>query len=74
MPRLTKEENTYNARAILHLCNCPVGGDFHKLSTDQVNALLFEADRVKYRKPKDANGSRARSFHAMLQRRAGSTN
>jgi hypothetical protein len=72
MPRLSKEDNTYNARSVLYLCHCPIGGDFHRLSTSHVEALLVEADKLKYRKPANANGSRARYFHDMLQRRAGS--
>jgi len=74
MPRLTKDENRHNARQILFLCHCPIGEDFHRLSTSQVEALLAEADKLKYRKPSNANGSRARYFHDLMQRRAGSTN
>jgi hypothetical protein len=44
--------------------------DFHTLDSAVVDALLSEADHVKYRKPKNANGSRARMFCAYLQRRA----
>lgn len=43
--------------------------DYHTLNSYQVDALLAEADRVRYRKPKNANGSRARYFHAYLQRK-----
>jgi hypothetical protein len=46
----------------------PRHADFHTLSSIQVEALLVEADAVKYRKPKNANGSRARYFHAFLTR------
>lgn len=66
MPRLTRTDaHDHLARA-----HVPVGSDFHKLSTTQVDDLLREADRVKYRKPKNANGSRARYFHAYLERAA----
>jgi hypothetical protein len=58
------------AAEILHRCKVPLGADFHTLSSSQVEALLVEADRLKYRKPKNANGSRGRYFHAALQRRA----
>lgn len=45
-----------------------IARDFHTLSSEEVERLLAEADSVKYRKPKNANGSRARYFHAKLQR------
>ena len=44
------------------------GTDFHTLSSSQVTDLLLAADLFKYRKPKNANGSRGRYFHAYLQR------
>ena len=44
------------------------GEDFHRLSSAQVDGLLDVADRFKYRKPKNANGSRGRYFHAHLER------
>jgi hypothetical protein len=58
------------ARGILQACNVELGADFHALSSSAVESLLRWADHYKYRKPKDANGSRARYFHALLQRRA----
>jgi hypothetical protein len=58
------------AAEILHRCHVPIGADFHTLSSSQVEALLVEADKHKYRKPRNANGSRGRYFHEMLQRRA----
>lgn len=58
------------ARITLKLMNIAVGQDFHTLSSDQVDKLLIEADRVRYQKPKNANGSRARYFHDRLQREA----
>jgi hypothetical protein len=57
-----------DARSILVRCNAR--GSFHALPSSTVDALLTEADRVKYRRPKNANGSRGRYFHAYLQRRA----
>lgn len=42
--------------------------DFHELRSTQVEALIEEADRVRYRRPANANGSRARYFYARLQR------
>jgi hypothetical protein len=54
------------ARTILR--NCHAEGDFHALGTEAVDRLLAHADAMKYRKPANANGSRARYFHAYLQR------
>jgi hypothetical protein len=59
-----------NARETLKALNINVDQDFHQLSSSQVDALLAEADRVRYQKPKNANGSRARYFHARLLRQA----
>jgi hypothetical protein len=59
-----------NAIETLKACGVPVGADFHQLDRAQVGALLVEADRVRYRRPRDANGSRGRYFHDLLQRRA----
>lgn len=58
------------ARATLQLLNIDFGQDFHTLRSTQVDALLVEADRAQYRRPANANGSRARYFHDLLQRRA----
>lgn len=46
------------------------GEPFHALPGRTVRHLLEYADLVKYRKPKNANGSRARYFYEYLQRRA----
>lgn len=59
-----------NARMVLQACNVAIGEDFDTLRASQVDLLLEQADRVRYRKPKSANGSRGRYFHALLQRRA----
>ena len=56
------------ARAILHVCQAH--GDFHALPSDRVSQLLVYADLHKYRRPRNANGSRARYFHAYLSRLA----
>ncbi len=58
------------ARIKLSLCQIPLGADFHILSSIQVDALMFWADKAKYRAPKNANGSRGRYYHAFLQRLA----
>ncbi len=57
------------AREILARCNARTA-DFHTLSSEQVEMLLASADTLKYRKPRNANGSRGRYFHAYLQRLA----
>lgn len=44
--------------------------NFHALSSAQVERLLDAAKQYRYRKPKNANGSTARCFFAMLQRHA----
>ena len=68
MPRMTKDQAQETLRRI--------GGsglfipDFHSLPSDQVAQVLREADAVKYRKPKTANGSRARYFYEYLARTA----
>ena len=59
-----------NALAVLAAANITVGQDFFTLGSSQVCRLLEEADRVHYRKPRNANGSRGRYFYALLTRRA----
>lgn len=58
------------ARCILFNCSIDPSEDFHALESDIVEQLLRYADEFRYRKPRSANGSRARYFHAYLQRRA----
>jgi hypothetical protein len=65
-----REANRTNARAIFAHLKIGLDQDFHTLSPSQVEGLLEEADRVRYQKPKNANGSRGRYFHARLQRQA----
>lgn len=64
MSKLSRTE----AHNILQRCRVPLSVDFHALDTSQVSALIAEADAVKYRKPTNANGSRARYFHAYVVR------
>lgn len=45
-------------------------GDFHALTSAQVERLTERADDYGYRAPKNASGSRARCFFYMLQRHA----
>ena len=58
------------ARDILARCKAPLGVDFHALPSDVVEALTAEADAFKYLKPRNANGSRIRYFHARVIRAA----
>ncbi len=62
--------DNFDARLVLQYCDIPLGADFHALQGDKVTALMNWADLNRYRKPRNANGSRARYFHAMLQRKA----
>jgi hypothetical protein len=57
-----------DARDTFHRLRIDPSVDFFTLGYDDIEALLAEADRVRYRKPKNANGSRARYFHARLER------
>jgi hypothetical protein len=66
MARLTRSE----ARDILQRCKVAIGSDFHRLDSETVERLLSEADARGYRKPKNANGSRGRYFHAYVDRTA----
>jgi hypothetical protein len=66
---MTRERH-FHAKQTLAALNIPIGSDFHCLSNTQVDALLAQADLVRYRKPKNANGSRGRYFHNLLQRQA----
>jgi hypothetical protein len=70
MKQRHKEGAGFNAREVPRGARVAIGQDFHTLSTKQVETLLVEADRVKYHKPRNANGSRGRYFHDLLQRRA----
>ncbi len=58
------------ARVILNHADVSLGADFHALTAAQVTVLLTWADAIKYRTPKRASGSRARCWHARLQRLA----
>ena len=65
---LTREQATN----ILRLCGIKPDTDFHALASIHVDFLIHAANNLRYRKPRNANGSRARYFHAYLQRRAAS--
>lgn len=68
----TENAKRTRAREILAACNIAIGADFYTLAASQVDALLEHATTERYRKPANANGSRGRYYHALLQRRAGS--
>lgn len=57
------------AAGILNACAAK-DAPSHALSSATVESLLAWADNHKYRAPKNANGSRARYWHAYLTRRA----
>lgn len=65
MARLSR----FEAADILQRCNA-ADSDFHTLPSSAVDALLDFADSHGYRKPRHANGSRGRYWHAYLQRLA----
>lgn len=60
-----------DARGAFHRMRLDRRADFHTLRSEEVERVLAEADRVRYRKSKNAPGSRARMFWQYLQRRAG---
>ena len=66
MAKLTQEA----AREILRRCGAEARYDFHALHSDIVARIIAEADAYGYRAPRNANGSRARYFHAHLVRTA----
>jgi hypothetical protein len=59
-----------DARAILASIGASVDQDFHTLRSEQVDELLACARMRRYQKPRGANGSTARYFYQMVQRRA----
>lgn len=61
-------QNKASTLAAAH--SIPLGRDFHTLGNDIVCRIIEAADEWKYRKPKNANGSRARYFYAYLCRAA----
>lgn len=67
MAQMSREK----AREVLVECDVELGADYHRLNSDRVLALVDAAKAHGYKKPKDANGSTGRYFHAYLQRRAG---
>ncbi len=68
--RPDRDQQRWTAQNVLARCGVPIGAAFHALYSDQVAALLREAKAMHYRQTKNANGSRARYFHDLMQRRA----
>jgi hypothetical protein len=60
--------NEFEAKEILRGLGIAQGEDFHALHSSQVHGLLAYAKAHKYRAPANASGSRARYFHAYVQR------
>lgn len=67
---MDRETKAQNAREILSRCHVARGENFDTLSASTVESLLEFADIEKYRKPRNANGSRGRYYHDRLQRLA----
>jgi hypothetical protein len=63
---MTKHEAT----TLSHAYHVQLRKDFDALSPPEVERVLEAADAWKYRKPKNANGSRGRYFYALLNRAA----
>jgi hypothetical protein len=60
---------TYSqAKRLVTHYSIPVDRDFCALPSRDVDSVIRAADDYRYRAPRTANGSRARYFHALLQR------
>jgi hypothetical protein len=60
----------YESKQLADSFNIPLHKDFHGLGSDVVESIIRAADFHRYRKPPNANGSRARYFYAYLCRSA----
>lgn len=60
--------NRSDATSLATQFHIPLGRDFHTLTCSEVCRVLEAADHMKYRKPRNANGSRGRYFYAALNR------
>lgn len=60
----------YEATALATRHGIKLGRDFFTLGAFEVTQVLCAADEWRYRKPKNANGSRGRYFYAFLNRAA----
>lgn len=61
---------SYDARELASRYRIPLDRDFHALDSATVESIIAAADSVRYRAPRNRNGSRARYFHARLVRAA----
>ena len=53
----------------IHTYRIPIEFDFHTLRSSVVERILMAADADGYRKPKNANGSRARCYFEAIKRK-----
>lgn len=67
MARMTHDD-ARNLCAQFGIVRHPELPDWHAMDSDQKERVLAAADTWKYRKPKNANGSRGRYFAAYLSR------
>lgn len=58
----------FEALSILQGWHIPPGTNFYTLSSSQVSDVLEMANALKYRHPKNANGSKARYFYERVRR------
>lgn len=58
----------YTATSLATQFHLDLTKDFYTLSHAEICRVLEAADLVKYRKPKNANGSRGRYFFEYLKR------
>jgi hypothetical protein len=56
------------AKRLIETYHIRVDRDFHALGSMEVLSVTMAANDYRYRAPRGANGSRARYFHAYLQR------
>lgn len=61
---------TCTGSALLAAWGAKRGQDYFTLTSFQIELVLESAKHVKYYKPKNANGSRARCFYEKTQREA----
>ena len=67
-----KQAYNFDAMQILNTIDAAIGQDFHTLSSSQIDSLLEIAKSRRYQPPANRNGSKARYFYQMIQRRANS--
>ena len=67
MTRMTHDD-ARNLCAQFGIIRHPALPDWHAMDSDQKARVLMAADLWKYRKPRNSNGSRGRSFCAYLAR------